>query len=364
MLVYYILYAVTLVSMAAVAVPQSMSTRQKLERNAYWLVCILLCGLLALRHPTMGADLAYGQSYGYLGQFAVIAKYKWSALYAFSKASHYEYGFILFNKLLSVFTESNQVYIAVTAIMSLVPILILLYRNSDHPFDSLLIYLGLPVFLICYSSVRQAIAVSVCTLSFEFLKKKKFWPFLLVVLFAAMFHRTAIVFAVVYPLYHLHIDKRVQTFSILLIPLVFLLREPIFHLVSGYFRQNAVIEQTSSYTLFVVFSLIYIFTVLFGNENDPEECGYRNLFLLVCLCQAFASIYSIAMRLGYYFMPYLPLLLDRVLQNFPHDHQRQMARWAVVGSFALFGLYSIYVSRGDWAHASPYIFFWQSAGGG
>ncbi|MBQ7725741.1 MAG: EpsG family protein, partial [Clostridia bacterium] len=292
-----------------------------------------------------------------------IADLPWSRLYSFAKSFDYEYGFIVFNKLLSLLFTDQQIYIVVMSLLSLAPVLAVLYHESDYPFDSLVIYLGIPVVLICFSAIRQALAVSVCTVAFLFVRRKRLLPFLLLVLLAMQFHRTAFIFSAAYPLYHVRLDKRLQTVSILLIPLVYLVRVPVFNYFGRLFRPDAVMEDTGSYTLFLIFFMIYVFTVFFGDEDDAREGGYRTLFLMVCLFQAFACISNIAMRVGYYYMPYLPLLLTRLLRVFPEGKERLMVRTAIILSFAVFGYYTFYISRDTWVQASPYLFFWQSAGG-
>lgn len=50
--------------------------------------------------------------------------------------------------------------------------------------------------------VRTNIAVSICLLSIKYIENKKIWKFIPLILFASMFHFVAIVFFIVYPVYH------------------------------------------------------------------------------------------------------------------------------------------------------------------
>ena len=69
------------------------------------------------------------------------------------------------------------------------------------------------------------------------------------------------------------------------------------------------------------------------------------------------------MRVGWYFMPYLALLLPRIIQNTERDRWNRDQKLGMVMylvilmCFGVFGLYSL--SRGTWAMANPYYFFWQ-----
>lgn len=50
--------------------------------------------------------------------------------------------------------------------------------------------------------VRTNIATAICLLSIRYIENKKIWKFILMILFASMFHFVAIVFFIVYPVYH------------------------------------------------------------------------------------------------------------------------------------------------------------------
>ena len=92
--------------------------------------------------------------------------------------------------------------------------------------------------------------------------------------------------------------------------------------------------------------------------------GLRNLFLAACFCQALGNVYNTAIRIGYYYMVSLVVLLPRVIKNNEKAAYEQRKNnsalimyLAIFVCFTAFGLYSI--AHGSWAESNPYSFFWQ-----
>lgn len=311
--------------------------------------------ILALRHQSMGVDLGYNTSSGYLVSFNTISKMNWKSVLSLQNFLNYEKGYVIFNKLIGVILPECQFFLAVCAAISIGPIAYVIYKKSKMPTLSYFIYLGLPAFLLCYSGLRQAIAIAIVFMSIIFVQQKKRVKFVGTVLLATLFHSSAIIYLVVYPIYYLRLKKNAQFISVLFIPLVYTFRYSIFSIVSKIFRSNATPDSNSAITLFLIFTLIYIFTIFFGNDSE-EVNGYRNIFYLACLCQAFGGVYSIAVRVTYYFMLSLVLLLPEILHR---RTKNNIIFTILIGvAFISFGLYSLYVSQWSWAMASPWMPFW------
>lgn len=87
-----------------------------------------------------------------------------------------------------------------------------LYRQiqyySANPAISFLTILTLGLYSFTFSGLRQALALSILLYSYPYLKNKKFWRFVLVVVLASLFHSTALVFLVAYPVYQFKLRIR------------------------------------------------------------------------------------------------------------------------------------------------------------
>lgn len=359
---YFVAYGLSIVASVFRSKDNSKSlTRRNLPYCV--IVALIWILLLGLRHPKMGIDLKFGDMYGYLGRFEYIASLRWRDLLS-ENVQHYERGYMLFNRLLGVLGDDYQILLFACALVCLVPVFVWICRNSEYPSLSLVIYLGLPCFLLNYSGLRQSLAIAITVSSIECIKDRKLIRFLILVALATTFHSSAWVFLAAYPIYHFKMGKAISILTVFLPAISYVFRYPLFYLLSGLFKENAKPDDNGAFMLFLVFWLVYFFAVVFGHERDREELGLRNLFLVACVCQGMGGVYSIVIRVGYYYMVALVLLLPKIIKN---NRYTFSWRWNSSGTlimylgiyicFAVFGLYCI--SNTYWAEANPYMFFWQ-----
>lgn len=351
MYVYIFLYLLILLSVCYINrynIPQ-------INKGLFLVCAVAIILIVSLRHPSMGVDLQYGKYEGYLGAYLDLAKHTWKFFFAFEPYRNFETGYLFFNKLVASISGTNiQVFLTFCAIVSMVPIFRLIYEESVYPLISLIIYLGLPTFMIVFSTLRQAMAVSICFASVEFIKRKKLVPFLLLVLLATSFHYSAFLFIVSYPLYNIKLDKKHRCCSIGIIVIVYLVKARLFSLLSVLLKKDAVMDNNGAFVLFATFFLIYIFGSFVIKEKDE---GFLNLFFIACCVQALAGVFTTATRVGYYFMPFLTILIPNIIDTVENFRVRRLLKVFVPICFIVFGLYSIYSTT--WSMAYPYIFFWS-----
>ncbi len=359
MTIYFCLYALMgLIVIIATFRCENQETRNKI---CGWASFCLIFALVALRHENMGEDLlkeVNGEDVGYLRAYEVLGKMPWSKILLFEGFQNYEIGYAVLNKLVYIACfGQQQALLIVCAAISLLPIAILYTKRSPSPVFSFVIYMGLPVFLIVFSGLRQAIAVGICTLSILAIQKRKPIVFALLVLLATSFHYSAWMFFIAYPAYYLRMRFPVRVATAFFIPFVFLMRRPLFQTLSVLLKDDAVMDNNNALTLFLIFFAIYFFCVIFMDDSD-EQNGYLNLFFLTCICQAFSGIYGTAMRVGYYFMTALPILLPSTIKGMKKEQDRKLMNIITVACFALFAIYT-FAQKDSYANTNPYLFFWE-----
>lgn len=353
MLPYIVLYVLLFVVVLAGKMISDKHVRKGVCCFVVFTAILLLVGL---RHPTMGLDLA-----GYLQSYHRLHDMSWTDVFALDSYLNYEKGYVIFNKIIATITfGSEQIFLFVCAMLATVPIGYTIYKKSQDTLLSTVIYLALPIFLIQYSALRQGIALGICFLSLTFIEEKKFWRFVMLILLATCFHYTSVLFVLAYVVYHVRIPEKARWGLLLLFPVVFVFRLPLFNMLSRLLKTGAVATQTNAVTMMLVFCMIYIFIVfLFHGENeDAQANGYMNLFFCACICQIFSGVYSTAIRVGYYFMIALVLLLPMAIGRIKDERIALILRWGIIVCFVWFAFDSIIDS--SWAKAYPYYFFWQT----
>ncbi|MBQ2932175.1 MAG: EpsG family protein [Clostridia bacterium] len=366
MTVYYWFYSI--VTSLAVLIYVRKKDVDKQRKKVCIVSFFMLFLLFALRHPYMGVDLGWGYSVGYLKSFEKIGQISFLEIFRMKNYLNYEKGYIIFNKIISLISKNQQFFIGSCAFVSLLPIAIYTYKRSMMPLLSLFVFMGLPVFLIFFSGLRQSIAIGITVASMFFVEKKKPIPFILTVILAATFHKSALIFLIAYPLYHTRFSNICKILLLSFVPVVFVFRDLLFNLLSKLFRENAQIGSTGAFLLFLVFVLIYVFLIIFNdycdknNIDNERQNGLTNLCYLACIVQIFGGIYDIAMRVGYYFMIYMIIAIPNTIENFRHIRVKYNSYYTIVRIvimvlFVGYGLYAIYDD--SWARTNPYIFFWQ-----
>lgn len=174
--------------MIRVIVPEDLKKRRQLILGINVFVFWLLC---ALKKETVGIDIQ-----GYKQIFESSAAWSW---FDFSKV-YYESGYTLLMQLFSKNGASFQLFNLFVYTAIYVPWFVFLNRYSKQPTLSLLIYLCYQFWVFNMSGLRQGIAMSICLMAYILLEKKtkkRIIAFCVIVLLAALIHRSAVVFYIV-----------------------------------------------------------------------------------------------------------------------------------------------------------------------
>lgn len=353
MAVYYLAYFLIT---ASFFVKVGRTPTEKRRNQSFFLFLVLFV-IVGFRHPSMGVDLVYGGSYGYLGRFSYISELSWRSAWL-QQVNNYERGYILFNKLLSLISTDQQCLLIGCAAVSLAMVLYVVYRKSDSPAMSVVVFMGLTTFQMLFSGLRQSLALGICFVALLFIEDRKPIKFAVTVALATLFHYSSWIFLVAYPMYHFPMKRSWRFFSFLIPPLCYLFRHPLFLVFSKLFKENARMDDNNAIVLFLVFYLVYIFCYLFSGERK-DTAGLKNLFFAACCIQALGGVNSNVMRLGYYFMNSLILLLPTVTGTMRNRKNARILNGILAACFILFGLYSL--KRSSWAQAYPYKWFWDSS---
>lgn len=157
---------------------------------------------MAFRGPSVGVDTQY-----YLNVYDQIREIPWERLFKetlygepgqYSFVLNIEPGYRLLYKLLTCVFESSQ---AITVVTSTI-IIFLVYRfvslKSPMMILSLWLYITLGIYQAQMNVSRNAIAIFICYISFQFVEERKLLKFILCVMIASCFHETALFFIPVY----------------------------------------------------------------------------------------------------------------------------------------------------------------------
>lgn len=119
----------------------------------------------------------------------------------------FEIGFVVLCWFLEKFFASERLLLVVMGILIMVPFSRLYEEETENPMVAMMAFLALGMYLHAIIFMRQLAAMAILTLSFRYIRQRRLFPFLLVVLAAMCFHKVAVVFIPLYFVYPLPVNK-------------------------------------------------------------------------------------------------------------------------------------------------------------
>lgn len=329
---------------------------QKKNRNAMIVFWVLSFGLLALRHDTVGIDL---KTYDYI--FHYIDKSSWQV----GLTRSYEWVYSLLNKIIALFTDDFRWVIVVVAVISVLFVAIAYTKYSTDTMFTIALFIVTPNFILQFSGLRQAIAISLGFVAFEFVRKRKIGAFCLIVILAMLFHTSAFMLFFLYPLYYVKITRKWLLWVVPSMIVVFVFNKQIFgflSLISSFTKYDFSIKSTGAYTMIIVYTLFAVFSYLVPEESelDADTFAMRNYLLMAVVLQMFAPLHSLAMRMNYYYIAFIPLLMPRIV----YHRSKRWSQIAILGQYVMAVFFIIYffitVPQENVLNTFPYHFFWEN----
>lgn len=327
---------------------------EKRNKIAIGIFFFIFLTMLMLRDVSIGRDLPV-----YKGFFGAYGHMDWSD----AMSTDMEQGFAALYKVVWHFTDDFQWFIVITAIITVVPIWYTYNRLIEDPALSIGLFLILPTFVMSFSGLRQVLAISAGMVAYEMTRKHKLIPFILTVVLAFSFHRSAFILLFMYPLYHAKITKKWLLVVVPAMGIIYLFNKPIFgflnSLIAEYFEGD--VTETGAYMMLVLFILfaVYSFVVTRDTDLDDETIGLRNFILMAVAIQMFAPLHSLAMRMNYYYIIFIPLLIPKIIKHAsPNWFKPVWVSRYVMTLFFLFYFFD-HAPSGNILDTFPYKFFWE-----
>lgn len=178
----------------------------------------IVCGfqlflVLAMRSEFYGADALY-----YYNGYCLISDYSFEEICSLLSPSPinvaglpypyaYENGWVVVNWVSSFVGLDYRQFMIVLAAFTSLSISLFSYRYSENPGYSIFIASCLIFYLYSFYILRQTLAFCVCLFASKYLLERKPVKFFILVLLATMFHRSAVLFAILYPFANRHVDQ-------------------------------------------------------------------------------------------------------------------------------------------------------------
>lgn len=324
---------------------------------------ILFFLLLALRDESIGNDTT-----GYLIFFNAHNTKRFSDTLLFGFEPVYSF----LNWIVNKFTHNFQIYLIIVAAINVLPLAKIYNEDKRNSFLKIILFLNMTTFIMFFSGIRQALAMSVGMIAYKFVKEKKPLWFIITCLVAIGFHHSAFMLFFMYPLYYFSLKRKHLLFIVPIMIISHIYNAEIFsnltYILSLFSNEysNIETEETGAIATFLMFIAFAVFSYTISDEKkmDRNMVGLRNFLLFSVFLQSFASVHILAMRMNYYYIMFIPLLIAKIVEVPKKEFVQvsyiieKLITFFFVGYF-LYSLYNSYISGTSTLSTIPYAFFWE-----
>lgn len=330
------------------------SDNRNIEITAFFLLLMLL---LMFRGAACGSDTGR-----YIYHFEVtVQNASWRDILTWQNA---EIAFYIIAKIISLITANPQVMLIVTAIISIVPLLLFYKREAEIPILTMVLFATVAPFSMYFSGIRQALAMAFAIPAWYCAKNKKLVLFILTVIVAMLFHKSAVILFVIYVLYRVRITPKALPVVLPVMLVVYLFNGPIFNYLTRFLWEDyGEATETGAYTVLILLILFAVYSFVIPDESklDDDIIGYRNILLFAICIQCFAPVHTLAMRMNYYFLPFIPILMPKIANRSKVQYKQiAVISIPVMTLFFLFYFFWRAHTSADILRIYPYVPFWET----
>ena len=255
-----------------------------------------------------------------------------------------EVGYLLLVKAISCITKNGAYLFIIVALVDFICIGKWIWKEGDRPFISLFIFtcVFIPFFL---TGLRQSLALSIVLCSILCLKKKKTVKFVILVLFASLFHVSALIALAYIPISRIKNTKMYMGIITLSFIIAFLFRTSLFELTIRLFSNSryadyTVLNQGAPTTyIILLFILAFIgFTIdmrtvtVTHTEDEVSSISEYNIMVTSIPILALVTVNGSLMRVAMYFSIFMCLWVPSM---YVRIRQRNIRVMVIVFSLAI-----------------------------
>lgn len=314
---------------------------------------MVLCLYAGLRGHNLQPDIPT-----YVKSYEKYAEYSFNEIIALYSMETRDPSYYFTAWLFSRFFTDVQWWLAAVGAFFVLAMLFVIYKESENPLLSILMFLSLGSFEFALSGLRQSIALSIIVLSYLFIKNRKPVKFIISVLIASLFHFSAILFLIAYPLARVKLGLWHVIVAIVLLVLFIGFQSSVRtflenFLVDSQYQDYVSRDVTLNFSGFIIQICIFIFNLVYYKKTvakNKDALILYNLVFIGLLLQLYSSMIAEFFRLSYYFSFANFLLVPLAISSESDDKIKDVLK-LVIGL-----LFVVYIF---WSGIPKYEFFWM-----
>lgn len=196
---------------------------------------------------------------------------------------------ILFKILLFIIrliTNDTHVMMSIIAFITLIGPFLFIKRYSKNYLLAIVMFVALGSFHIQFYILRQAIALSIFLMAFHFIGEKKIFKYCLAIIIATLFHKTAFILLLLYPIVNIPSSKYKNAVMIIITMFGLIFSSQISNLLmSGFYDEYTEKVYSGSgvgmFLLYVSMYVVYLILKRWISIKQKGEILKANLFTII-----------------------------------------------------------------------------------
>ncbi len=360
MTVYYSILA----CLTSLGIIKSVS-KYKMDRLIVGVSASILFFFAAMRSIDIGADTVQ-----YCSHFLKIAATEWRNLGSYSNGYYgdIEFGYKIYNKILSVFGSRQTITIA-NSLLQIGLISVVIVRQSDNKWLSYFLYFTFCFYQTALNLTPSSFVSYFMFLSFPYIKDQKLLRFLIFVGIGMLFHTSAIFFIPLYFLNKIEITKKrvvLVSGGLGLIWMLFpiFIKNIIYIVPQKYIWYIDLSREHRGNTVELIVLLVQIIAIVFciiqlEKHKRREIIEENRLISWMLLFEIILYVLSIKLSMfqrgAFLFSPYIIVVIPNIIDKIRSKNKKRITTACIV----IYGLilYILRVQINNVGTTMPYQFF-------
>lgn len=233
-----------------------------------------------------------------------------------------EIGYIILNKLISIFTKNSLYIIIVTTFITLYCFYNQIIKDSPYKWISILLFITIGPYYTSFNLIRQILAVGIVFMGSRYIYQKNIIKYVSVIILASLFHRSSLVMIPFYFILNSELSIK-KLLYIIVSGIVFILFSDmiisIIQLVAyNSYEKGSYGMSGLKYTNAIMPVSILIFTLFHYKKLDAKDIKI-NVWINGIIFYTFFTILGLKVqmlqRIAEFFAPYALLMIPKIIYN-------------------------------------------------
>ncbi|WMM24322.1 EpsG family protein [Tissierella sp. MB52-C2] len=256
-----------------------------------------------------------------------------------------------------------QIYFIINSIISICLIMSTIKRYSKDYWISFFLFVTFPLFFLnSLSVIRNYTAIAITFYGFKYIENKKLIRYILMVIIASLFHKSAIIALPFYFFKNINFKKSAYFLILMLAPLFSnILNQLILKFVPKYAVYTDLASSQAGTKAIILLVFIGIVSIIFKNQitskSNASNMYFNSYFIGLCVYLTFYKQGTMGHRLSLYGTIYSLILLPDIINLFKYKQIRIILKFLFYLLCIFMFFYTINIGQKAYI---PYTLFYKS----